>query len=372
MRYIVLFLLMTVVTVFAEEVVNDRNSNTVYFVFRNTTTGLVDNDISEADIDLYYVEEPGGTGTGGLISAGNTSTIVATDAYTSLGAIELGQGGLCRIDFPDAAFDGGIGRKVQLIAVPDSGDNVFEETLVIDLIAEYSTAAEMAKVPKSDGAVSWNATALAAIELQANDALVDERLDHLVAVADDDDPVENSIIAKLAAADGDWTKFDEALHSLRALRVRGDAAWDTATGFSTHDAAAVKTAIEAGGSHLALILADTGAYDTDAEYAAAIWGATTTDYDDGGTFGLAVGDINTDTAAYDTDAEHAAAIWGAVMENSVTYAEVMRVFAAVLSGKSSIAGADMTFVGIDGSTNRLVVTVSSGARTSVGTWDGSP
>jgi hypothetical protein len=39
--------------------------------------------------------------------------------------------------------------------------------------------------------------------------------------------------------------------------------WLTAVGFSTHDAAAVKAAIEAGGSHLALILADTGELQTD-------------------------------------------------------------------------------------------------------------
>ena len=51
--------------------------------------------------------------------------------------------------------------------------------------APIATAAEQAKVPKSDGAVSWNATALAAIELQANDALVDENLDHFVKVAVD-------------------------------------------------------------------------------------------------------------------------------------------------------------------------------------------
>ena len=40
-------------------------------------------------------------------------------------------------------------------------------------------------------------------------------------------------------------------------------AWATAVGFSTHDAAAVKTAIEAGGSSLAQILADTGELQVD-------------------------------------------------------------------------------------------------------------
>lgn len=86
-----------------------------------------------------------------------------------------------------------------------------------------------------------------------------------------------------------------------------------------------------------------------------------------------INDEGTDTGLVNNDQwsiHPAADIWGVTMENSKTYAEVMRVFAAVLSGKSSIASGQITFVGIDGTTNRLVVTVASGARTSVDTWDG--
>lgn len=81
-----------------------------------------------------------------------------------------------------------------------------------------ATDVELAKVPKSDGTVSWNSTALAAIELQANDALVDEKLDHLVAVADADDVVDDSIIGQLASTDGDWSNFSEATDSLQSIR----------------------------------------------------------------------------------------------------------------------------------------------------------
>jgi hypothetical protein len=70
----------------------------------------------------------------------------------------------------------------------------------------------------------------AEIESECNDALVAQRLDHLVAVADADDPVNDSIIAKLAASDGDWSGFDEATDSLEAIRDRGDAAWITGAG----------------------------------------------------------------------------------------------------------------------------------------------
>lgn len=45
-------------------------------------------------------------------------------------------------------------------------------TTVTNLHASAATAAELAKVPKSDGTATWNATALASIQSEANDALV--------------------------------------------------------------------------------------------------------------------------------------------------------------------------------------------------------
>jgi hypothetical protein len=72
----------------------------------------------------------------------------------------------------------------------------------------------------------------AEIESEANDALVAQKLDHLVAVADADDAVNDSIIAKLAASDGDWSGFSNASDSLEAIRDRGDAAWTTGAGGS--------------------------------------------------------------------------------------------------------------------------------------------
>ena len=80
------------------------------------------------------------------------------------------------------------------------------------------------------GTLCADATPLTAAETESevNDALVALKLDHLVAVAESDDPVDNSIIAKMAASDGDWSGFGAATESLEALRDRGDAAWITA------------------------------------------------------------------------------------------------------------------------------------------------
>ena len=84
----------------------------------------------------------------------------------------------------------------------------------------------------------------AAVNAEVDTALADIGLDHLVsATVTGTDVVDNSIIARLvsASATADWDDFANTTDSLQALRDRGDAAWLTATGFSTHSAADVWT-----------------------------------------------------------------------------------------------------------------------------------
>lgn len=116
---------------------------------------------------------------------------------------------------------------------------------------------ELAKVPKSDGTVTWNATALASIQSEANDALVANNLDHLVLSAVDTDFATtvhaNSVIGHLA---DNGAGFDRTTDSLEAIRDRGDSAWVTATGFSTLDAAGVRSAVGLASANLDTQLAD--------------------------------------------------------------------------------------------------------------------
>lgn len=111
------------------------------------------------------------------------------------------------------------------------------------LTAAVATAAELAKVPKSDSNVTWNATAAAQIQSEANDALVANNLDHLclTATAGADmttEVADNTIISRMLA-NGDTSVFDPSTDGLQPIRDRGDVAWITATGFSTHAAADV-------------------------------------------------------------------------------------------------------------------------------------
>ena len=99
---------------------------------------------------------------------------------------------------------------------------------------------------------------LAAINAQVDTALSDIKLDHLVAVADSDDPVDNSIIAKLASSSADWSTFVSADDALQAIRDRGDAAWSSAAG---HPDVLESTTIATLASQISFTLTDGSADD---------------------------------------------------------------------------------------------------------------
>jgi hypothetical protein len=171
--------------------------------------------------------------------------------------------------------------------------------------------------------------------------------------------------------------FNGTTDSLEAIRNQGDSAWITATsvtvsdktgfslastgldlvttwtvditgtvsGNSTHDAAAVKTAIEAAGSHLALILADTG------------------------TDGVKIADGAITAAKIASAALTAAKFFdvdGKTLQEAVQY--ISAVAAGILPSPLAGSGTE-TFKGLDKLTDRVSFTVdASGNRTAV-TYD---
>lgn len=108
------------------------------------------------------------------------------------------------------------------------------------------------------GMVGLTAAALASINAEADAALADIHLDHLIAVADPGGVVANSsFLAKLVSksATPAFSDFDNTTDAMQAIRDRGDAAWITATGFSTHSAAdvwAVATRLLTAGTNIVL------------------------------------------------------------------------------------------------------------------------
>lgn len=88
----------------------------------------------------------------------------------------------------------------------------------------------------------------------------------------------------------------------------------------------------------------------------AVWNAILANYPGAGSAGLAL-----------TNAGAGGNPWSAVIESGLTAEEILRIIASALAGKVSGAGTGTeTFVGLDGTTNRIVSTVDgSGNRSSV-------
>jgi hypothetical protein len=99
-----------------------------------------------------------------LLSPGTgTGQLSITSGVVSANAVQL-SGDSVAADNAEAFFDG--------TGYAGTNNVIPTVTSVTNLHASAATAAELAKVPKSDGTVTWNATALASIQSEANDALV--------------------------------------------------------------------------------------------------------------------------------------------------------------------------------------------------------
>lgn len=92
-------------------------------------------------------------------------------------------------------------------------------------------------------AVPWNAAWDAEVQSEVDDALVAHRLDELLNADSDIDgaapPTVGSVFHELMTKTAGSFTYDQTTDSNEAIRDRGDAAWITATGFSTHSAADV-------------------------------------------------------------------------------------------------------------------------------------
>jgi len=247
----------------------------------------------------------GGTAIGSAISAANLAKLEDMLDGTGGQTLTLEQLHIVHADGPGIYLD--VATANGAIDIDNSsGPGISINVAEADGIAiTTSTSGDGISITAADDVAPELVTA---INATVETALEDIGLDHLISVAAAEDEVaDNSVIARLAATEGDWSEFNDENHSLEALRVRGDAAWATATsvtvsdktgfslsaagvnavadqvwdeaiaghttgttfggknqkavpsetigdykatGFSTHDAADVKTAIEADGSKL--------------------------------------------------------------------------------------------------------------------------
>ena len=118
------------------------------------------------------------------------------------------------------------------------GSNVFDPAMFSGNQTTFEAAfaaigTELAKVPKSDSTVSWNSTALAAIEGECEDAIEADNLDHLMkaTVSDTSDHVDmttevpdDTVLSNIMTVAGNTSDFERRDDSLQAI---GDRLTDT-------------------------------------------------------------------------------------------------------------------------------------------------
>jgi hypothetical protein len=196
--------------------------NGVPIVQQHTTGGGVDGPTTAYPANFEHLAI---TDTTGLVSVGTVANDAITAAAIANGAIDAATFAAGAIDA--AAIANGAIDNATFAA--DVGSTAYA-TNIIALAADKAvvnaalgTAAELAKVPKSDSSVSWNATALAAIQAEANDALVANNLDHLAltatAAADMTTEVADNTILSRILGNGDTSTFVPSTDGLHAAGV---------------------------------------------------------------------------------------------------------------------------------------------------------
>ncbi|HEB28407.1 MAG TPA: hypothetical protein ENI05_11640 [Porticoccus sp.] len=235
MRYCIALFLMLTGFASGIQVENGATDVITYFVMRDQTAGTMDTGITIANLEMYYIEDQVAISADVFVGVLATPTTAHTDGR----CIHVGRGRY-RVDWPDAAFDGGVGKRVQLILVDGDG-GAFEETLEVELSppgnvtqldgSDIQQASGYIKVSDGTGTGQIQLTSGAvdvvtietgdatdALNTEADNAIITYKLDHLVYAADGDDPADDSIMAKLAATDGDWSNFSETTDSLQSIR----------------------------------------------------------------------------------------------------------------------------------------------------------
>lgn len=218
------------------------------------------------------------------------------------------------------------------------------------------TAGTNIVLAKGTGVTGFNDLSAAQVNTEVDTALADIHLDHLIAVADPGGVVaDSSFLSKLVSksATPSFASYSNQTDSLEAIRDRGDAAWITATGFSTHSAADVWGV---GTRTLTAIDEDATTLDLDATIRAAV--------------GLASANLDTQIDAIPTAAENAAGLLDLSngVETSLTVRGALRLVSSVLFGKSSNGGKTFRDFGdtkdrvtgtMDASNNRVSVSRDS-------------
>lgn len=143
----------------SKAVPNGSTDVTTYFVLRDSTNHAPKADVTVTDIDIYYQE----AGAAQAAKADLTALAAADSAHADNKGYHCGNS-VYRIDWPDAAFDGGVGKEVILIVVCAGCDTIYQRVLLsppVNVITiEGSDATDQIRDAVVDDATRIDASAL--------------------------------------------------------------------------------------------------------------------------------------------------------------------------------------------------------------------
>jgi hypothetical protein len=199
------------------------DANTIYkAVVTDATAATVGLDVVAIAADVDTID------TAGEIAAAVWGADATTYQAAGTFGLAIGDpttdsaGGIYKGTVTDAT---GLNVAADVVALKAETVEILTDTAVIGALGAgltaLATAAELAKVPKSDSNVTWNATALGSIQTEANDALIANNLDHLAltatAAADMTIEVADNTILSRILGNGDTSTFVPSTDGLHAL-----------------------------------------------------------------------------------------------------------------------------------------------------------
>lgn len=219
------------------EIKKDTTDVTRYVYIVDDSDGSPETSATITNFDLQYTRygaaaaaKVDATALGSVSAAHDDNKMIEVDATSSPG--------LYRVDWPDAAFASGAEGVILVVTSSDAYAPAIEDiTLVDNVIGDALDANDRVDVGswlgtavtlgsgapdvniQSTDDIDLSATQKASVNIEADNAIETYNLDHLLAVADADDVVDDSVIAKMVskAATADWSAFTNTTGSLQAI-----------------------------------------------------------------------------------------------------------------------------------------------------------
>lgn len=199
---------------------NGDTSVITYFVLRDKTAGTVDTGVTIANIDCYHVEE-------GAVISGKTDLAAHAAGDDAWDATPQGYHmgyGVYRVDWPNAAFDGGVGKTVQLIVIDGDG-GAFTEIVEVELSPpiDVITVAGTAQTANDNGAdINLILTDTAAQDTSTEIRTLMTGSDTTVATQAKQDTIDNYVdteVAKILADVNNIVTDTNAMDTSGELRI---------------------------------------------------------------------------------------------------------------------------------------------------------